>query len=240
MAAIGGLLANFNEEEPKAPWFSNIGSQVSYGSGGSPMGGGGANGFSAPPELAQYFDAVGNPRIDDPRQVASEAGIGLAQLAGGLLPRGMPRAYSYEPPNDLGGFFRIQDLFGLSGRPSTIRAPMGDSPHPAREGGVGVPSIAQMGQEQPSTNNWRLLGQGPGWIMRNGYMINTRAPEVGAGFWQGANLGGTSGENWPLGISRLAAVGGGYPFGYPSYDELSGQAGWPGATHWPKVWQNPA
>jgi hypothetical protein len=231
--------------QPSPPLYSG------GGVGGIGMGGGGGTrAFSPPQELAKYFDQFGNPRIDDPRQVAAEAGITPGQLAGGLLPRYANRAdqrwgQGYEFPSDKGGFFRTEDLFGLTGTPTQapIPGPAGQGAGPGRnmqmtrEGAIPVPQIATWGMSAPSTNNWRLLapwGGGVGDILRNGMLIKTRDSGTMWGYPAGqGHSGGASGEQsmpWlPIALGTGAAHG--MPnmlatgIGPPSYH-------WPGGTSW--------
>jgi hypothetical protein len=171
------------------------------------------------PGMEKYYDEHGQPRADDPRQVASDAGISVQQLAGGLMPRYGQRygasTQGYDFPSDKGGFFRVDDLY--KNFPS------------------GVPRAAAAGSGGLSTNNWRLLGQGPGWIMRNGQMIDTQSGSVGWGYPRGAYpSGGISAEQtmpwYPL------PLGGGSSMGVPNLlasGAAPSSAGWPGATNWP-------
>jgi hypothetical protein len=234
--------------QPRVPLYSGGGVGM-VGAGGGGGGGGGV--FSPPQDLAKYFDQYGRPKIDDPRTVANDAGISLSQLASGLLPRYGKNAGEYEGqgyayPSDQGGFFTIQDLFGQSGTPTQVpgtgpQRPGGDAANTVtqRVGGTPVPSIATFGMEQPSTNNWRLLGMGPGWIMRNGQLIDTRASGTrwgGPGGW--TPTGGNSGEQSMPG--RGTALGAGANYGVPNLLQAGlGQPityGWPGAANW---WHTP-
>jgi hypothetical protein len=214
-----------------------------WSSGAAPAGSVGAGGmppvFSPPAELAKYFGPSGEPRIDDPRQVAAEAGISPQQLAGGLFPRLSTRTgmQAYEYPSDKGGFFKIEDLFRLTGRDVPAQAMGGGGPgvRPTtkREGYVDVPQIATFNMGGPSTNNWRLLGMGPGWIMRNSDLINTRDASVPWGFPAGrGHTGGRSGEQSML--ATPIGLGSGALFGMPNlYSDIGPSfAGWPGAEHW--------
>jgi hypothetical protein len=207
-------------------------------------GGGGGRAFSPPQELAGYFDQYGNPRIDDPRQVAADAGVSPGQLASGFFPRyGKDQwGQGYEYPSDKGGFFKVEDLYGLTGTPGLAPAKGPQRPggpganmQVVREGAQAVPHIGTLGMSSPSTNNWRLLGMGPGWIMRNGFLINTRS---GGGRWGGpagwAPTGGNTGEqSMPAAATSLGA---GQAYGVPNMLQAGlGQPvtyGWPGATQW--------
>ena len=180
--------------------------------------------FAPSPENAKYFDASGQPRIDNPLQVASDAGITPKQLAAGVFPRygdrygGHMQGYDYA--SDKGGFFKLEDLFGRDpgGNPLT-------------------PSIGRAGQGGLSTNNWRLLGMGPGWIMRNGQMIDVHS---GGGMWGGSRSwlpnGGLTGEQFSTPTPIGLGTGGAY--GVPNllnYSNSPSMAGWPGAANWSTV-----
>jgi len=173
--------------------------------------------FAHSPDMDQYFDASGQPRVDDPRKVAADAGINTQQLAAGLMPRHGTKYGSvwqgYDFPSDKGGFFRISDLY--KNYPS------------------GVPRAASAGQGGLSTNNWRLLGQGPGWIMRNGQLIDTQG---GGTRWGGpagwSPSGGNSGEQSMLATQTALGAGAGY--GVPNMLQaglgMPVTYGWPGAA----------
>jgi hypothetical protein len=222
--------------QPSPPLYSG------GGVGAMGPGGGGSGAFSPPPDLAKYFDQSGQYKIDDPRQVAAEAGISVADLAGGLLPRygrgeGEYEGQGYSYPSDKGGFFRIEDLFGLTKRPVEVPGTLGPGGRQptSTQAQIPVPSIATMGMGGPSTNNWRLLGMGPGWIMRNGQLINTRASGTrwgGPAGW--TPTGGNTGEQGML--ARATALGAGANYGVPNILQAGlGQPityGWPGATQW--------
>jgi hypothetical protein len=126
-------------------------------------------GGAVAPEDAKYFDAYGGYKMDDPRQVAEDSGLSLAQLASGFLPRMGVTGIGYEYGSDKGGFFNAADMSRLLGKD--------------------VPGMATFNASGPSTNNWRLLGMGPGWIMRNGELINSQAGEVRSGGFSGADMG---------------------------------------------------
>jgi len=169
------------------------------------------------PDDAKYFDASGLPRADDPQKVAADAGISMQQLAGGLMPRYGDRygqwGQGYDYPNDKGGFFKIEDLY--------------------RDNPRGVPQSATFGQGGLSTNNWRLLGMGPGWIMRNGALIDTQSS---GGRWGGpagwTPSGGNSGEQSMLATQTALGAGAGY--GVPNMLQaglgMPVTYGWPGAA----------
>jgi len=210
-----------------------------YSGGAGP--GGGAGGFNPPPNLAQYFDPFGNPQIDDPRKVAADAGISVSDLARGLAPASVPGrpgrtgGVGYEYPNDQGGFFRIEDVFGLTKHPGPpVGGPMmpGGRQPPSTVQDVSVPAIMNFAKNAPSTNNWRLLGKGPGWIMRNGFVINAHDPYLSWGGPGGVppNYGNSGEQSIPSGVGYTLGSGAG--FGLPTMAQVGlGQpigAGWPG------------
>ena len=220
--------------------YSQAAPQLYSGGGDTGLGGGGGMGsFNPPPDLAKYFDASGEYKIDDPRQVAAEGGISLAQLAGGIMPRWKNDRQGYEYPSDQGGFFKIEDLFGLTG-PATLPQQLdpnqrGAGPPERNPGHISVPQAATYGMSRPSTNNWRLLGMGPGWIMRNGMLIDPHDQSTKLGYRAGGMpTGGISGEQY-VPFSPLP-LGGGTSMGVPNLVATGAspsKAGWPGATSWP-------
>jgi hypothetical protein len=214
----------------------------------------GSGPFKPPPDLAKYFDATGEYKIQDPREVAADAGISLAQLAGGFMPRygtldfeGGPtqRGQGYEYPNDRGGFFRVEDLFRQTGTPSQASASgpgaggFGGGPTAetfGRTGAIPVPQAATYGMSRPSTNNWRLIGRGPGYIMRNGFIINTQDVGGRQGGWAGWTPSSISGEQHTPGHNYGTPLGAGSPMGLPNVitnvPGMRGTFGWPGAEQW--------
>jgi hypothetical protein len=198
-------------------------SQAQFGTWGSSdlAGRAGASGqqFAHSADMNQYFDASGQPRADDPRKVAADAGINIQQLVGGIAPRYGSRygrqTQGYDFPSDKGGFFKTEDLYRNNPR--------------------GVPQSQTFGQGGLSTNNWRLLGMGPGWIMRNNFLIDTQSGGAGMGGPAGwVPSGGNSGEQSMPG--RATALGAGTAYGVPNMLQSGmGQPltfGWPGATQW--------
>lgn len=157
------------------------------------------------PGHSGYFelDASGSGRGIVPKMMAPQE-MAQAQIGPGVLPSGVMGQVGYNIPNDRGGFFTVQDVF----RP---------------RGGLPIGGAAEIGQNLPSTNNWRLLGMGPGWIMRNGKLINTRSPGVGWGFGGGGVPG--------FGNTAEQAVPGAKPFVGPG-NALTGANEW-GAKYWP-------
>lgn len=233
MPGPGGLLGYLDDQQQQQPppigIFGQGGPSVSFGGGGGPAGPGGG-GTSIPSELASYFDASGNPQLSDPRQVAQQSGISLGQLAGGLFPSGGSNGQiDYNIPSDQGGFFSISDLFGLTRQPTQVQGPAGTGGQLATsmQQRTAVPPIATFGDQMPSTNNWRLLGRGPGWIMRNGQLINVNAPETSRGAFLGADLGyGGSAEMGGFAATpNHSDIGSGAWAGMPN--------NWRGATGWP-------
>ncbi len=100
-----------------------------------------------------------------------------------------------------GGFWTINDVFGARGQD--------------------VPNVFQSGASLPSTNNYRLLGgdyNQPGYIMRNGYIINTNHP------WLYAPLGNIM-QHYASGAAKgmPSALG---PAVSPEYNWSA--TGWPG------------
>lgn len=236
MPGPGGLLGYLEDQQqpqqqPPVGIFGQGGPSVSFGGGGGPNGpGGGGGGASIPPGLAGYFDQWGNPQLSDPRQVAQQSGISLGQLAGGLFPSGSSAGQiDYNIPSDQGGFFSIQDLFGLTRQPTQVPGMMsvGGRPATSVQQTANIPSIATFNAQLPSTNNWRLLGRGPGWIMRNGNLINMNAPETSRGGYLGADMGniGASAESGAPGTFTHSDLGTGAWAGMPN--------NWRGATGWP-------
>jgi len=161
--------------------------------------------------------AANHPRtIEDPEQVAQQGGTSLAGLAGGFFPSYTGQDQGYKIPSDKGGFFNIEDLYRKLGRD--------------------IPRIGAYGSSAPSTNNWRLLGMGPGYIMRNGTLINTNSAGGQAGgpaSWSPG--GGISAEHYVAGRGNTV-LGGGVSFGVPNMIQAGpGQPsawGWPGADQW--------
>jgi hypothetical protein len=174
------------------------------------------------PGMSGYFDYDPSrggivPHIYTPPQVAEQADSSLGQIAGSLFPRneaGGRWGQGYEVPNDQGGFFTMADLY--------------------RGQRQGVPAIGSYQSDLPSTNNWRLLGKGPGWIQRNGFLIDTQSPSTRFGYRSGAfPTGGVSAEQY-VPFNQLA-LGSGASFGLPnllSTGVSPSTSGWPGATEW--------
>jgi hypothetical protein len=165
------------------------------------------------PGAGGYFDlgAGGNitPKTAPPEQTAGEAGVSLGQLAAGFGPSGNPSRIDYNIPSDRGGFFNAKDIWR----------------------GRSMPQIYTSESWLPSTNNWRLLGRGPGWIMRNNNLIDTRQARWGgpAGW---VPTGGNTGEQSMGPIGSFVGSGAGY--GVPNLLQAGlGQPvtyGWPGAA----------
>lgn len=167
---------------------------------------------AAQPGMSGYFQVGqgGNiiPQMFSMQDVAAQAGLDSAgQLGQGFFPSGGYGAVGYNIPNDLGGFFGAP----ISGVPTT---------------GAGL-----------STNNWRLLGRGPGWIMRQGNFINTQDPNTPFGLPLGvdASFSDTAEAGAP-GLKRFIAPGAAFR-GYNKYGahfwpggSFTGYSSWPYAT----------
>lgn len=167
-----------------------------------------------------------------------------------------PLAYSSEPyrdagsyePRDTGGFFTLAQLFDFApGGARTMPQGSADQNYmgtgESREGmfapraaspGGNVPPVFQMGSNAPSTNNWRLLGMGPGWVMRNGQLINTQTAQARQGLPANADpTFSDTGESGVANYARRVAPGAGL-MGMNKYDAYF----WPGGqimgyNRWP-------
>lgn len=225
LAQLGGIGQQAPQQGPGLLQMA----QAAMGDGGGWGGGGwGADaGQSSDPyaaERARYgsFDLNRNaePIISDAAQAAEQGGTSLAGLMGGFFPRASDGVQSYQIPSDQGGFFTAEDLFRHS--------PQGS-----------VPQMGTFMQNRPSTNNWRLLGRGPGWILRNGSLIDTNAARWGGpASWMPS--GGATGEmSMPaVGISLGTGRAYGAPGLFaPGYAPAS--YGWPGADTWFRGAWNP-
>lgn len=173
--------------------------------------------WGSQPSASDYYDPVTlMPKISDASTAAREGGTTLQGLAGGFFPRYVQdNVQGYKIPSDRGGFFNIEDLYRQLGRD--------------------VPGMGASGRQGPSTNNWRLLGMGPGWIMRNGSLIDAFST---GGRWGGPpayspNMGNTGEQSMPangimlgtgvgLGVPNLNQAGLGFPTSW----------GWPGGDQW--------
>ena len=79
-----GTWSPIDYSQAVVPQLYSGGGDTGLGGGYTGLGGGGGRGaFSPPPDLAKYFDASGEYKIDDPRQVAAEGGTSLAELRAG-------------------------------------------------------------------------------------------------------------------------------------------------------------
>ena len=199
---------------PQVPGLLQM-AQAAMGDGGDVRGGGGGGGFhglygnaAVSPEDAKYFDAYGGWKMDDPEQAAAASGVNLGQLASGFLPRMGATGIEYNTGSDKGGFFNATDLYQKLGRD--------------------VPGMATFGQAGPSTNNWRLLGMGPGWIMRNGELINTLAGQVRGGGSSFSDMGTGITAEHGMGVRRGSNLGTGASHGTPN--QWGDSFYWPGAA----------
>ena len=114
----------------------------------------------------------------------------------------------YYTPNDRstgGGFFLAKDALGGE-----------------------VPFSYQQGASSPSTNNWRLLGSTPEFIMRNGYIINRFHPQLRYPF---ANTT----ENAIFGNTYKSGATMGFPSAFAYGNNGPAFAGWPGADNWAQL-----
>ena len=197
---------------PQVPGLLQM-AQAAMGDGGDFRGGGNGQigGYGPIPvgadDRARYFTAEGEPIISSAPDSAMS----------GFFPQYLgDRGQGYRIPSDTGGFFSAEELFKRSPRGS-------------------VPEIGTFGANRPSTNNWRLLGRGPGWIMRNGQLIDTGANGTSWGGPAGFTpSGGNSGEQAML--SQGTQLGGGKGLGVPNILQAGLGTdvtyGWPGADQW--------
>jgi len=210
LGGIGGA------QSPQVPGLLQMAQAAMDGGGGADLrGGGGGGGFhglyggaAVSPEDQKYFDAFGGYKIDDPEQAAAASGVSLGQLAGGFLPRMGVTGIEYNIGSDKGGFFKADDLYRKLGRD--------------------IPGMATFGQAGPSTNNWRLLGMGPGWIMRNGELINTLAGQVRGGGSSFSDMGTGITAEHGMGVRRGSNLGTGASHGTPN--QWGDSFYWPGAA----------
>jgi hypothetical protein len=136
-------------------------------------------------------------------------------------------------PRETGGFFTLRQLYGgLPGGPTVGGVgPSGPGGPPvAQRRGQDVPGSMYYGADLPSTNNWRLLGLGPGKIMRNGFIIDVNSPYTTQGYSAGgygrwADYGGGSAPVTGVYSPHLGAQGG-LPASWGGYGI---SAFWPGA-----------
>ena len=120
---------------------------------------------------------------------------------GGLLPSNW-EDFKSDNTTTGGGFFTLQDIFGRQNRPNPY----------------------WRDADQPSTNNWRLIGRGPGYIMRNGVVINMHADADSLYGPQGS--GAMPGQvAWRSGLPE------GVPVAYAASTNSSNVLGWPGGIN---------
>lgn len=196
----------------RAWWDANVNTP---GSGQGPMVGNDYWRAAAEPGMSGYFETGPGggiaPKVFSPQQVAEQSGISLGELGGSFTPRTdvSGNANFQLPRDDRGGFFRASDLYGPR-----------------------LPGIYSQGAGGLSTNNWRLLGRGPGTIMRNGRIIDVGAARHSMGFpSMGGPGSGVSGEVEMSHVPRIP-FGSGSMYGWPNafmgnYGQ-STYAGWPG------------
>ena len=168
-----------------------------------------------------YEAAMGGraPEVLDAAEAAAQGGTTLQGLAASFFPQYTGQDQGYKLPSDKGGFFNVEDLYRKLGRD--------------------IPRIGTHASNAPSTNNWRLLGMGPGWIMRNGQLIDTNSAGTAQGGPAGwSSGGGLSAEHFISGRGTTA-LGGGAGYGVPNM--IQGGAGhpvswgWPGAAQWNSI-----
>lgn len=230
----GGMFAQPQQPPPEPPpWESglsgappagvNLPQGMYYGVDPGWMAGGG-------PGTGEPDRPAGRPAFYSPGRPTEEFMAANSGITRGDLES--PLAYTADEPyrpRDTGGFFTVSDLY----RNFT----------PPRTGAFGnrypqnPPSLFQVGQNAPSTNNWRLLGMGPGWILRNGNLVK---PSMGdRGFASGSNPGGgVSAEHGN--ITPHIATGTGGAYGFPNLyapGYAPPLAGWPSAI--PESWMPP-
>ena len=212
---FGQLGGAGQQAAPQVPGLLQMAQSAMDGGGVDLRGGGGGGGFhglyggaAVSPEDQKYFDAYGGWKMDDPEQAAAASGVNLGQLASGFLPRMGATGIEYNTGSDKGGFFNATDLYQKLGRD--------------------VPGMATFGQAGPSTNNWRLLGMGPGWIMRNGELINTLAGQVRGGGSSFSDMGTGITAEHGMGVRRGSNLGTGASHGTPN--QWGDSFYWPGAA----------
>ena len=153
--------------------------------------------------------AANHPRtIEDARLVAQQGGTSLQGLAAGFFPQQKDYGQGYNIPSDQGGFFNIEDVYRQMGRD--------------------IPRIGTYNSNAPSTNNWRLLGMGPGWIMRNGELINTLAGQVKGGGSSFSDMGTGITAEHGMGVRMGSNLGTGASHGTPN--QWGDSFYWPGAA----------
>src|SRR5262245_46324703 len=152
------------------------------------------------------------------------------------------RKYASNDLSTGGGFFSIKDLFDrqAQSRQQQQQQPMPpaggasaggtglaqNAPWGSRGPGEATPQAFQFMQDQPSTNNWRLMPpqfRQPGYIMRNGIPINT----LGSDYAPGLGFTSSGGTDAPP-TRILLRPGEGFP-----------ALVWPGTGFWPGQVINP-
>jgi hypothetical protein len=110
--------------------------------------------------------------------------------------------YKSTDRSTAGGFFTAGELFGAN-----------------------LPMAFQSGSDLPSTNNWRLLPMGkPGYIMRNGQIINLNSDTM----WGPHGEPGMDGFVLPGGSRWRSGAGAGVPAAYAVGSVAGNIIGWPG------------
>lgn len=207
--------AQAQQPDQPPPWVSGLGGAAPAGVNlpagmyygldpGSMSGGGLGTGEPARPTGRPAFYSPGHPTEEF--------------IAANMAPPGRrfsPLGYTsqnFDPGQaaaDSPGFFRVSDLY----------------PH------GGLPPIYQQGAGDLSTDNWRLLGMGPGYILRNGYLIRPSSGD--RGFPSGRNPGG--GVTAEQGnVVPFIGTGTGTAYGFPNLyapGYAPGSAGWPSSLN---------
>lgn len=232
-----GSLMDMIQPQAAASRMPNLPPGMFMGTGG---GIGLTGGFGNPPTAS-----TGTPAFFAPGQ-PTEAFI-TSNRALAPEDRESPLAYTQNfQPRDTGGFFTLDELYRPaqvqgSGGPSfgyaglTPRGSSGDWKQEWAATMPRTPSIFQRGSNLPSTNNWRLLGMGPGWIMRNGQLINAASPEAERGLPAGGPTAfSDTAESGTAAIPRRVPIGGGGASGVPSV--FMGDLFWPGGQRMGRSW----
>ena len=212
----GGGGASGGGSSNSAPYYGNSTNSAPYYGGGSEHNY--YSDISTQPGMSDYYDPITHQtKISDAATAAEQGGTTLAGLRAGFFPTYLTdNVQGYRIPSDQGGFFTAEDLFRDSNRGA-------------------VPQIGSFMQGSPSTNNWRLLGMGPGWIMRNGELIDTNSSGARWGGPRGwTPSGGNSGEQSMPAIGTALGAGGsqGVPNLLQSGLGQPASWGWPGADQW--------
>jgi hypothetical protein len=141
-----------------------------------------------------------------------------------------------QPPRDTGGWFTLDQLYNrlpgavyLHPGPGALsggRAGVPAGPPRFEQTRQAPPDIFQIGSGAPSTNNWRLLGNDPSFIVRNGYLIQ-RGLNAALGLPAGDDSSfGDTAEQSIAHAHRSVPIGSGGQWGVPQIQK--GMMYWPG------------